>query len=99
MRYIAKLISWVLWAIIVAYRYGLSPVLGANCRYEPTCSAYAQEAIRMRGPLMGSWLALRRILRCHPWGGAGYDPVPDAPPCEHNHRSAPTPGLAKLTKN
>ena len=59
-----------------AYRLIFSPWVGHNCRYDPTCSAYALEALRVHGGLKGGWLALRRILRCHPWGGAGYDPVP-----------------------
>ena len=96
MRYFSITISWVLRALIAAYRYGLSPVLGANCRFEPSCSAYAQEAIDVHGPLRGSWLALRRISGCQPWGSMGYDPVPSAQPCNHNHSSAPQPTLAKL---
>ena len=62
-----------------AYRLLLSPWIGKNCRYEPTCSAYALEALDRHGALKGGWLALRRIGRCHPWGGMGYDPVPEAP--------------------
>ena len=61
---------------IQLYRLFLSPFLGRNCRYHPSCSAYALEAIETHGVLRGYWLALRRIGRCHPWGGAGYDPVP-----------------------
>ncbi|ATI42901.1 membrane protein insertion efficiency factor YidD [Pacificitalea manganoxidans] len=60
------------------YRLFLSPWLGANCRYQPTCSAYALEALEIHGAARGGWLALRRILRCHPWGGSGHDPVPPA---------------------
>ncbi|MGC4056773.1 MAG: membrane protein insertion efficiency factor YidD [Chitinophagaceae bacterium] len=52
------------------------PFLGANCRYTPTCSEYANEAIRKYGPAKGAWMALKRILSCNPWGGSGYDPVP-----------------------
>ena len=60
-----------------AYRLLVSPWLGANCRYHPTCSAYALEALARHGALRGGWLALRRIARCHPWGGSGVDEVPD----------------------
>ena len=62
--------------LVEAYRWLISPILPQSCRYWPTCSAYAGEAIRTRGPVIGLWLALRRISRCHPWGGSGYDPVP-----------------------
>lgn len=58
------------------YRVCISPFTPASCRYTPTCSEYAMESIRKHGPLKGSWLALRRLSRCHPWGGEGYDPVP-----------------------
>ena len=64
--------------IINIYRWFVSPLLGPNCRFYPTCSCYAQDAIRRHGPLRGSWLAARRIGRCHPWNPGGYDPVPDA---------------------
>lgn len=60
-----------------AYRLVLSPWLGMHCRYQPTCSAYALEALEKHGAVRGSWLAVRRILRCHPGGGSGYDPVPE----------------------
>ena len=59
-----------------AYRLLLSPWIGHSCRYQPTCSAYALEALERHGAIRGGWLALRRIGRCHPWGGSGYDPVP-----------------------
>ncbi|MEO8463848.1 MAG: membrane protein insertion efficiency factor YidD [Gammaproteobacteria bacterium] len=58
------------------YQLVLSPWLGRVCRYEPTCSVYAAEAIQTFGARRGAWLAAKRIGRCHPWGGAGYDPVP-----------------------
>lgn len=64
-------------AFILLYRYSLSFFLGRHCRFEPTCSAYADEALKIHGPLKGGWLALRRVCRCHPWGGHGYDPVPE----------------------
>lgn len=58
------------------YRKGISPFTPPSCRYTPTCSAYAQEAIERHGALRGGWLAFRRVMRCHPWGGWGFDPVP-----------------------
>jgi putative membrane protein insertion efficiency factor len=61
------------------YRFTLSYFLGRHCRFQPSCSAYALEAIETHGVLRGYALALKRIGRCHPWGGAGYDPVPEAP--------------------
>lgn len=64
--------------LIRFYQRGISPFLPVACRYHPTCSQYALEAIRLHGGLKGSWLALRRIGRCHPWGGHGFDPVPPA---------------------
>lgn len=68
---------------ILAYRYLVSPLLGPRCRYVPSCSVYALEAIEVHGPFYGSWLALRRILRCHPLCEGGFDPVP--PPRHHRH--------------
>jgi uncharacterized protein len=66
----------VLLAFIGAYRLFLSPFLGTNCRFYPTCSAYASEAIETHGAARGTWLAMRRILKCHPWHPGGVDPVP-----------------------
>ncbi len=74
--------DWIVRLLVAAirgYRWLLSPLLGANCRYQPTCSEYAIEALRRHGPWRGSRLAIGRIGRCHPWGGSGYDPVPEAP--------------------
>jgi putative membrane protein insertion efficiency factor len=62
--------------MIRGYQRGISPFLPPACRYTPTCSDYAAEAIRRHGSARGSWLAARRLLRCHPWGGSGFDPVP-----------------------
>ena len=58
------------------YQLAISPWLGSNCRYQPTCSAYMIEALKEHGLLKGLWLGTKRIGRCHPWGGHGYDPVP-----------------------
>lgn len=66
----------ILLSVIRLYRRVISPALPASCRFRPTCSAYAEEAVRRYGAGRGGWLALRRILRCHPFGGSGYDPVP-----------------------
>ncbi len=63
---------------IRAYKLTLSPWIGRQCRYLPTCSAYAEEALIRHGPLRGGFLAVRRVCRCHPFGGSGYDPVPPA---------------------
>jgi len=68
----------VLLALISAYRLLLSPLLGASCRFYPTCSTYAAEAIETHGALRGTWLAVKRILKCHPWHAGGVDPVPPA---------------------
>ena len=67
------------------YRYFLSPWLGYNCRFTPTCSAYAIEALETHGALCGSWLAFRRIIRCHPWCSGGLDPVPTSACGRHHH--------------
>lgn len=72
-------------APIHLYRWVLSPLVGPCCRYLPSCSEYALEALARHGVVIGGWLALRRILRCHPWGGFGYDPVPA---CQGNRAPA-----------
>jgi putative membrane protein insertion efficiency factor len=70
----------LLLGLIWLYQLTLSSVMGRRCRFLPTCSEYAAEAIQKHGSLRGSWLAVKRVARCHPWGGHGFDPVPDAPP-------------------
>ncbi|WP_353343350.1 membrane protein insertion efficiency factor YidD [Litorivita sp. NS0012-18] len=72
---------------IRAYRLIFSPWVGFNCRYQPTCSAYALEALQKHGALKGGWMAAKRIGRCNPWGNCGYDPVPDKgqSTCGHRH--------------
>jgi hypothetical protein len=72
----AGLLRSLLLGLIRGYQLLISPFLGGNCRYQPTCSEYAREAIARYGALKGGALAVRRIGRCHPWGGSGYDPVP-----------------------
>ena len=67
------------------YRLVISPLLGANCRFQPTCSSYALEALKRHGALRGGWLALRRVLRCRPGGGSGYDPVPGSVRGDHDN--------------
>lgn len=76
MRLLGKVAAYPLLGLVWAYRYTISPLLGANCRFEPSCSEYAEVAIREFGALKGGKLVLIRISRCHPWGGSGYDPVP-----------------------
>lgn len=73
---VSKALAWPLIQLVRFYRLAISPWLGANCRFDPNCSSYAIEALEVHGVLQGSWLAMKRIGRCHPWGGSGYDPVP-----------------------
>lgn len=68
--------SSIFLAIIKFYQLAISPLLPPSCRYTPTCSQYTVEAIKKYGPFKGGWLGLKRITRCHPWGGHGHDPVP-----------------------
>ena len=75
-RILSQAPSWVLQIMIRCYQILISPMLPASCRYLPSCSDYTMEAIGRHGALVGLGLALRRLARCHPWGGSGYDPVP-----------------------
>jgi putative membrane protein insertion efficiency factor len=68
----------ILKALVRGYRYFLSPLLAPACRFHPSCSAYAEEALQRHGALRGTWLSARRICRCGPWHAGGVDPVPDA---------------------
>ena len=80
MRYLAHLLSrglvWLMLLPIRFYQIAISPLLGPSCRFTPTCSEYARQALIKHGPVKGLYLAVWRILRCNPWGGSGYDPVP-----------------------
>ena len=69
---------WLLIWLLRGYRYAISPLYGEVCRYYPSCSAYALEAVTVHGSVRGSWLAARRLARCHPWAAGGVDPVPPA---------------------
>jgi uncharacterized protein len=75
-KQLSRLLGNVFLLLIRLYQILLSPLLGAQCRFTPTCSAYGAEAIRKYGPFKGGMLTLKRILRCHPWGSHGEDPVP-----------------------
>lgn len=76
LRPVSEVLVWILILPIRFYQKFISPLTPPSCRFTPTCSQYAIEALRKHGPFKGTWLAIRRILRCHPWGGYGYDPVP-----------------------
>ena len=87
--------KYVLIALLKAYRFAISPLYGQVCRYHPTCSAYALDAVQTHGALRGTWLAMRRVARCHPWAAGGFDPVPPS----KNRRSSthPSSSLAAPT--
>ena len=76
-RSLGRLLALPMLGLVWLYRLAISPWLGNNCRYDPSCSEYAMDALRIHGAFRGSWLAANRIGRCHPWGGSGYDPVPE----------------------
>ena len=76
LRAVSRLTARLLVMPILFYQHFITPYTPPACRFTPTCSQYALEALRKYGPLKGLWLTLRRLARCHPWGGSGYDPVP-----------------------
>lgn len=75
-RAVRRVAAWPLILVVRLYQLCISPLTPPSCRFTPTCSQYALEALRKYGPLKGGWLTLRRLAKCHPWGGSGYDPVP-----------------------
>ena len=79
---LARAAAWPLILLVRLYQVTLGPVMGGHCRFQPTCSNYAIETLTAHGAVRGTWLTIRRLLRCHPFGGGGYDPVP---PKKMNH--------------
>jgi uncharacterized protein len=76
MKVLLRILSFPFIALIKLYQWIVSPLIGPKCRFTPTCSQYAIEALKKHGLIKGSWLTIKRLSRCHPWGGHGYDPVP-----------------------
>jgi uncharacterized protein len=75
-EFIGRFVKWILISLVKLYQASISPYIGSNCRHVPTCSNYMIEAIREWGALKGTWLGIKRIGKCHPWGTSGHDPVP-----------------------
>jgi putative membrane protein insertion efficiency factor len=89
-------VRFVLVWLLRGYRVLISPLYGQVCRYHPSCSAYALQAVETHGALRGSWLAIRRLARCHPWAAGGYDPVParqSSPSSPRVTTGSPTQGV------
>ena len=97
MKYCSSIISWALKSLIIIYQYCISPILGKNCRFEPSCSMYAREAIVIHGPFYGCLLSFKRFIKCQPWGGTGYDPVPLNTEPRNKHCSMPQKAMKKLS--
>ena len=76
MKTVKLILSFPFIVLIKLYQWIISPLLGPKCRYTPTCSQYGIEALKKHGPIKGLWLTIKRVSKCHPWGGHGYDPVP-----------------------
>ena len=82
MNLLLQALSLPLRLLVWLYKYSISPLLPNACRYSPTCSDYMLQALKIWGPFKGTWLGIKRISRCHPWGGHGHDPVPTKAPQE-----------------
>lgn len=80
LKIIKNVLTWILLLPVYFYRAVISPLMPPSCRYTPTCSQYTIEALKKHGPFKGSYLSAKRIISCNPWGGSGYDPVPDPKP-------------------
>lgn len=80
LKFLKNTLTQLLLAPVYFYRYAISPLLPPSCRYTPTCSQYTIEALKKHGPFKGTYLSAKRILSCNPWGGSGYDPVPEPKP-------------------
>lgn len=80
LKTIKNVLTWILLLPVYFYRAVISPLMPPSCRYTPTCSQYTIEALKKHGPFKGSYLSAKRIISCNPWGGSGYDPVPDPKP-------------------
>ena len=91
------MLARVLIGFVRFYQLAVSPWTPAACRFTPSCSAYAIDALRAHGAARGLWLAVRRIARCHPWGGYGYDPVPDRPRDTEVATGAPREATSEVT--
>ena len=87
LKFLKDAITWILLIPVYFYRAVISPLTPPSCRYTPTCSQYTIEALKKHGPLRGSYLSAKRILSCNPWGGSGYDPVPERK--SKQHKNAP----------
>jgi uncharacterized protein len=92
-----KPLNWIMIGLVKIYQYIISPLMPANCRYQPTCSAYAIEALKLHGPIKGGLLTLKRLGRCHPFAGFGFDPVPAR--AKETHSSCCLPASGPLNKS
>lgn len=86
LTFLKKVLTQILLAPVYFYRFAISPILPPSCRYTPTCSRYTIEALKKHGPFKGSYLSAKRILSCNPWGGSGYDPVPEPKSKSRNNK-------------